>query len=365
MEQSIINRLIIIGNGFDLKLKLRTSYKHFIYGFVNDVIENIDHYLRELNILFEIKTPRREILRDEDPICIVKDFLEIKSPLLKIALSEIENWNWTDIERVYYSELIKIYDNSLLPKLSGPYDYLSDVRQLNLELVEIKKFLSKYLNDEVKKNGHRFDIDDHYENLSQPFDCKDFDDATLDLKKSEIKDKIPSKVLILNFNYTKLFKDSFTTAYWYGLDQDFTILNIHGTMDDPSSMVFGYGDELDEKYNKLEFLDQDEWLKNFKSFSYFKAKAYDKLLGFIETGDFQTWILGHSCGLSDKTMLNHIFEHDKCINLKAFYHEKNANGKITDNFDEICFSISRIMKDKKKMRQIVTKKHKKCNIKFI
>ncbi len=362
MEESSINRLIIIGNGYDLKLQLKTSYKHFLYGFVNHIIENIELYKSEPNILFKIIATRKAPLKDQDSLNIAKKFLDIKTPLLEKAFNDIDNLNWTDLERIYYSELIKIYDKSLQSNPKGTYNYLSDVSRLNLELDEIKKFLAKYLNDEVANNRPRLQ-NHYYEDFSNMFDNKDFDDATLKLKGTAIRGKKPSKVFILNFNYTNLFSDYFNMSM--SQDNDITIVNIHGTMDDPSSMVFGYGDELDENYSKLESLDEDEWLRHFKSFSYFRTKDYDKLLGFIETGDFQTWIVGHSCGLSDKTLLNHIFEHEHCINLKAYYHENDVDGIKKDNFDEICYSISRIMKDKKKMRQIVTKKHRMCNINFL
>jgi hypothetical protein len=367
LERSKINRLIIVGNGFDLNLGLPTSYKDFISGLIEYIIDNRNFYDRYPSTLFDIEGVLREDLKKEDLLNVAKDFFKFKSPLLIEAVEELDKKNWTDLERIYYSELTRIYD-AMSKKSDNDQtkDFLSKVEKLNKELKEIAILLSLYLTKVIQKNKDKIaSVDNFYEKFAKPFDCKDFDDATLRKNESEIKDKIPSRILILNFNYTQLFTRDFKLASWNDLDQDFTILNIHGKMDDPNSMVFGYGDEFDERYNKIEALGEDEWLRNFKSFKYFKTKDYDKLLGFIELDDYQTWIVGHSCGLSDKTMLKHIFEHDKCINIKAFYHEKTVEDKNIDNFDEICFSISRLMKDKPRMRQLVTKKHDGCNFNSI
>ena len=53
-------------------------------------------------------------------------------------------------------------------------------------------------------------------------------------------------------------------------------------------------------------------------FWYFQTSNYHDLVRFIESNIFQVFILGHSCGLSDRTMLNMIFEHDHCKSIKLF-----------------------------------------------
>ena len=37
---------------------------------------------------------------------------------------------------------------------------------------------------------------------------------------------------------------------------------------------------------------------------------------------YQIFIFGHSCGISDRTLLIMLFEHDNCASIKVFYHEK-------------------------------------------
>jgi hypothetical protein len=63
--------------------------------------------------------------------------------------------------------------------------------------------------------------------------------------------------------------------------------------------------------------------------------------------------MGHSCGLSDRTLLNTIFEHNNCRSIKVFYHKKE-NG--LDNYTEIIQNISRHFNKKKLMREKIVNK---------
>ena len=64
--------------------------------------------------------------------------------------------------------------------------------------------------------------------------------------------------------------------------------------------------------------------------------------------------MGHSCGNSDRTLLNTIFEHENCISIKPYYH-KRSDG--SDNYIEIVQNISRNFKDPKLMRDRVVNKY--------
>jgi hypothetical protein len=51
--------------------------------------------------------------------------------------------------------------------------------------------------------------------------------------------------------------------------------------------------------------------------------------------------MGYSCGLSDRTLLNTIFEHNN-RSIKFYYETKDDNGVvIKDNYTEIIQNISR------------------------
>jgi hypothetical protein len=77
---------------------------------------------------------------------------------------------------------------------------------------------------------------------------------------------------------------------------------------------------MDDDYKVIENLGNNEYLKNFKSFQYLQNSNYNDLL-FVDSKRFQVLIMGYSCGLSDRTLLNTIFEHN-CRSIRFYYETK-------------------------------------------
>lgn len=154
--------------------------------------------------------------------------------------------------------------------------------------------------------------------------------------------------MILDFNYTN-------TSDYYSLSSPLktTINHIHGCLKDPDSMIFGYGDELDDEYQKLLKSNNNNLLSNIKSIRYLESDNYRKLLEFIEYAPYQIYIMGHSCGTSNRTMLNTLFEHRNCVSIKPFYYEKDDGS---DNYLEIVQNVSRNFTNMKLMRDRVVNK---------
>ena len=167
---------------------------------------------------------------------------------------------------------------------------------------------------------------------------------------SDIPDDLarPEKILFLNFNYT-----DWSDQYIPDDESRFFINHIHGSLSKPESIIFGYGDELDKDYEGLKNLNNNEYLRNMKSTKYLEADNYRKLLSFIDSAPFQIYIMGHSCGNSDRTLLNTLFEHDNCVSIKPFFHRKDDGS---DNYLDIVQNISRNFTDMKKMRDRVVNK---------
>lgn len=94
-------------------------------------------------------------------------------------------------------------------------------------------------------------------------------------------------------------------------------------------------------------------LKEIKSVRYLETDNYRKLLEFIESDLFQIYIMGHSCGNSDRTLLNTLFEHKNCVTIKPFYHERKDG---TDDYMNIVQNIMRNFNDMKMMRDRVVNK---------
>ena len=161
-----------------------------------------------------------------------------------------------------------------------------------------------------------------------------------DLQHDE--NKADSVVYLLNFNYTStinLYKNIINYAH-------LKINFIHGSLyDEKNPIIFGYGDEMDEFYTKIERINENELLRNIKSFEYFKTNNYQNFSNFIDTDRFNAYIMGHSCGLSDRILLNSIFEHQNCNKVFIYYHQKQDGS---DDYVEKIMEISRHFKPESK-----------------
>jgi hypothetical protein len=158
---------------------------------------------------------------------------------------------------------------------------------------------------------------------------------------------LPNRVMLLNFNYTSI-------ADFYLPDNPHFILNhIHGELAKPENVIFGYGDESDDEYKRLQKFNDNEYLRHIKTNRYLETPNYRDLLSFIDSAPFQVCIMGHSCGLSDKTLLNTLFEHRNCVSIKPYYYV-NEQGK--DNYLDIVQNISRNFTNPQLMRDRVVNK---------
>lgn len=106
-------------------------------------------------------------------------------------------------------------------------------------------------------------------------------------------------------------------------------------------------------YKKIVDLNNNAYLENIKSIRYLETDNYRRLLGFIDSAPYQIYIMGHSCGNSDRTLLNTLFEHKNCLSIKPYYHRKEDG---TDNYIDIVQNISRDFKDMTLMRDRVVNK---------
>jgi hypothetical protein len=251
----------------------------------------------------------------------------------------IQTKRWVDIENEYYFML----RNRVLP-INTSSD--KDVQYLNLQLDLLKHHLMTYLNREQK--SYLSIIEEIKEKIYRQIEEKEIAVSFLKtVDKSLIEDKKPSSVMLLNFNYTNLPEH-------YVDDSSNVVVNyIHGKLDKPGSVIFGYGDEFNEDFKRLQSLNENECLRHIKSIRYLESDNYRKMLEFIESAPFQVCIMGHSCGNSDRTLLNTLFEHKNCISIKPYYyiHEKGE-----DNYLELVQNISRNFTDMKLMRDRVVNK---------
>ncbi|MBE6337180.1 MAG: hypothetical protein E7066_11010, partial [Lentimicrobiaceae bacterium] len=347
-----MNRIIIIGNGFDLAHGLPTSYENFIKWYQNEWVKKLKNCyenkaydeLCEFQIFQYdwdnfFRFNHYDSISWEELIEIINDnprLLSFKtSRLLNAILKHIEKNKWVDIEKEYY--------NLLSADLESSND--ENIKRLNNELACLKNNLIAYLKDVEKGLVNEYIIKDNIkEKILEPINPRDISVKAQDkfnifkntrfahynnfqweslLKKynyekpykllNEIDKRnskefyLPDSILLLNFNYTK-------TADLYLPNEDiFKVNHIHGKLSNSQSIIFGYGDELDENYKRLLKDNNNEYLKNIKSINYLNSTNYREMLSYIESSPYQIYIMGHSCGLSDKTLLNTLFEHDNCV----------------------------------------------------
>lgn len=368
-----MNRIILIGNGFDLAHGLKTSYADFIDWYWKEWGYRLLHgqskkeedrlcsfELKDsvgLNMWFYVwqgyyykrETPWIpwdehqvvDLAQQDHNLCT----FSMISPFFREVCQDVESKGWVDIENVYYSYLSKESAYAMDPKdINDDLDYLRG--KLVLYLTDIQNNISKEIvKGEIKEKmiapikKEDISVGAMAQNAGIPYQ---FEQARM--KKFSVS---PDSILMLNFNYTTLADLYFPQA------SSRVINHIHGKLAEPSSVIFGYGDELDEYYKRILNYKDNEYLRNVKSVKYLESANYRHLLEFIESSPYQIFIMGHSCGNSDRTLLNTLFEHKNCVSIKPFYYIKE-NG--TDNYMELVQNISRNFTDMKLMRDRVVNK---------
>lgn len=439
-----MNRVVLIGNGFDLAHGLPTSYREFIADYWENRIPELQRCSRNIETdglsTFECKIERetwsrflsliglqlrkgtsvnRNYQAVLDLIKADKEHFDItQTPFFEAINRTVESKKWVDIENIYYLFLKKIFKERGTSAYRCPED-------LDAEFELIRKRLSDYLSKIQKERiCEKLLMEEISRRIFEPFDIRDiscrdrepfeqaliaraenmggcmaslhrnFDrnrmvsfyveyqdintylhelgaewetpakerivfPATIDRTKhiSNIRKGFPNisnyflwpdQILLLNFNYTK------TADLYLSEESDFKTIHIHGELDNKENpMIFGYGDELDDDYKAISKLDDNAYLKNIKSIRYLETDNYRRLLTFIDSAPFQIYIMGHSCGNSDRTLLNTLFEHRNCVSIKPFYY-KREDG--TNDYIEIVQNISRNFNDMQMMRDRVVNK---------
>lgn len=361
-----MNRIILIGNGFDLAHGMKTSYRDFIDDYWVNVRERCKPFIMKKYEDDEILIPYVSAGWQEKD-CYNSLMEESKWKRFTVTFknrligkfSKIRGEvNWVDIEDEYYKLLKKAYRNN-----NSKLVY--EIQELNKDFLVVQKLLEEYLTKEEKKFESLYQSNYHQMhrikgfvigNIYKAFDAKDFNVETKmrwnSLKGNEEDIFVPANLLFLNFNYTD------THEYYTTEPADFDIpvktVQIHGRLNSKNNrMIFGFGDELDEDYKEIENLNDNNYLENIKSIKYLESTSYKELLNFINSDRYQIFIFGHSCGNSDRTLLNTLFEHENCCSIKPFYRQRNDG---TDNYSEIVRNISRSFRDKAVMRDKVVNK---------
>jgi hypothetical protein len=335
-----MRHLFIIGNGFDLAHELKTSYKDFILWYLNKVWRYVNkNQGKGINwsdgLISINREPWSATIYSNKKVKSIDEFLnnirsvnevcELKVEYSNLLNSIMKDLNWADIEIIYYKELVKC----LKPEKGN-------IEELNKSFNQLKKELDSYIS-----------------NIVNPKIIKCSKISAIINILDEISLVPYTDVMFVNFNYTSTLID----LYLDGTKFKESVINIHGVAGDPSNpIIFGYGDEMDNKFEDIENMDDNRYLNNMKSFGYFRTMDYKRILNFIKKAEIENGVrvhvLGHSLGLSDRLLLNTIFEHEKCFQIELHYSHK------CDNYEQLIRNLSRhfTLKMKGIMREKVVPK---------
>lgn len=402
-----MNRVIIVGNGFDLAHNLKTKYEDFIKWYWLKILKNLQRCITYTfeNELCLIKLGysghcicdlfQRPLLPSEisSYILSLKSRYDVVkevnvSPLLKCISQSIETKGWIDIEADYYAMLVECKGKKdELERLNKDFaviqgllvEYLTEIEDKEIsKKMLVKKVREKMLSPFSAKEISIESKDKWFAFLESRFKGDDFINRIKSYVSSNVTRKVskvreflsayreqirylgiesvvdilpdmlyPDRIMLLNFNYTK------TADLYLPKSSGFICNHIHGNLSIPKTVIFGYGDESDDEYKRLQKINDNEYLRHIKTNRYLETPNYRDLLSFIDSAPFQVCIMGHSCGLSDRTLLNTLFEHKNCVSIKPYYYI-NEQGK--DNYLDIVQNISRNFTNPQLMRDRVVNK---------
>src|SRR5690606_6370022 len=340
-----MNKLILIGNGFDLAHGLKTSYKDFIFWYLDVCfngaglypnghfyeddfvrIEVTEHYrlidlarkagdkgisrfLYDIGLLSKYLNVGKFIKhfsasiggdnplseRYKDVLNLVAHDVIFKSSFFKKLIHTCLECGWVDIEHEYFKELKSFRDSD------NRFDY-NKVDRVNRDLDYLKAKLEEYLSLQDAQFDHRSNFQ-LGKLLGQGFEENDFDPGITDdelrskLGKDFTDDKsknIKHKAYVLNFNYTNTFYNYIREIkgnYFSHIE----VNHIHGQLNNPNNpIIFGFGDENDKEYLFFEEHNNNALFEHVKSYHYLKTSNYRNLIRFLNEDYYQVLVVGHS-----------------------------------------------------------------------
>ncbi|WP_051315331.1 AbiH family protein [Algoriphagus terrigena] len=313
-----MNRLILIGNGFDLAHGFKTNFKDFIDDYLCDCLNNFykgkDYQDPLVKIYRENKTYIHTISDPVTPLNLEENLsyfkklanlkFQINSELFETIYLKYEKLKWVDLEMEFFDQLIRWKKNESAWKHT--------VSKANSDLDYLKDRLLEYLSRNTRTLQYHEPLDKFKTLFTENINTNELS-STVEEKTISV-----DSLYFLNFNYTPTIEQ-----YLHEIrsKKPFQHSYIHGSLSGNIKPVFGYGDEINKEYKEFEDQRNNELFKHIKSFHYSLNEEYFNLIRFIDSQEYQVSIFGHSCGLSDRTMLNQIFEHPNCKSIKIFFHK--------------------------------------------
>ena len=311
-----MNRLVIVGNGFDMAMGPDTSVQSFILNLLKRKSLEVILYrtkgdgfieLKEVNAFFE-----EELSEYVGTFLDVKDinesFIQKHFTITSILLGEIiavgNESRWYDIEKVYFDMLMSIVKSNKTKKTM-----ISEVEKLNEELSRLIVELKIYLSDVQKTFTGSF-TNKKVRDVNEQFYSGVFSNGSHE----------EHRIVFLNFNYTSILTKTVMDNFEKKINRE--VIHMHGNLVDTSDvepLLMGYGDDLSSDFELLKASGIYEAMLHIKPNHFSKNSKYSDLLAFCEEGDFEVFVVGHSMGMTDHHILASIFERPNCKNISLFH----------------------------------------------
>ncbi|EPN5990348.1 AbiH family protein [Enterococcus faecalis] len=359
------NKLIILGNGFDLASTLESTYKHFFSKRIDKNIEEqlddaltcfkqqmVDSSYFGYDTLFKVKEPKhanqarrtmqdRYETRDHDVYEIIKKSnLTFWDLIFYYSGGKEKDLQWQDVEQKMLEFFCSEDENANFPNLAmiksllrGSFYKVNPETLLCLHLASFlpdrgeyeRENLVNYLYDELKTFEHCFA--EYLNNIIT--DSYELKAAELLLKMTNATSLPNISDTIFSFNYTYPFKNILK------------IINVHGTVEE-GNIIFGIDqEEIDPK------LDIYRFTKTFRQMTETKlAVTYqDNILPDKKAVD-EIVFFGHSLSLLDYSYFQTIFDHYELYQsniVLIFYYKIYGNKSNEDMELDLAKKISKML----------------------
>lgn len=358
-----MNKVLIIGNGFDLYHRLPTRYTDFLF-FMNHWEEFKQKYNDASETLadewIEVRRDNTGALIEESII----DFAKYKSIYEEQDINDLDKcanntWikyfnemmpsgkNWIDFETEIYRALrsVEEYYNAL-PDIAGSKQVVSMMLPDSM-LKVIRVFGGNMTGTPVYNLGlvHRSDTEpDKLKNAKESlifYMKKELDKLNLSLNlylwvfvsrincdcySNQIK-KL-SGIHLLNFNYTYTYK------HVYGDHKLIQHHPIHGDIQN-RNMVLGIPDDTFEE--NLDYIYFQKYFQRIqkKTGNYYKEWITRPEMSSLEDAPAEVFIMGHSLSVADKGILKDFFCGKFVEKITIYYHSQKSYEEMVINLVEM------------------------------
>lgn len=264
-------KMIIVGNGFDISVGIKSSYNNFV-----------------------------EYLRVEEKLETNEDIYNFN----KLFLQKFDgkSLNWNDLESIFENHIKEI--NEITYNSDDEIRSIYSVTEINAYLKELEDLFLSYLSDFYEKWHNSYRVQRN--NKSS-------------LLVNEVYKNIFKDADVINFNYTSTLSD--LNLVQTGRISNQKYFQVHGSLID-KNIIFGGGFTGNEEYSRFNVpgsMDNDKLIRIKKDTYLFEKRTQliEKIKKY-KKNSVDTYIIGHSIYGSDLSFLSKIFEKSKRIYLFYF-----------------------------------------------